>query len=618
MDFSSQLFILFAVLISTFLSWRRGWSVFPRRRQDKDKLDASTEKDASSSRDLVKRMEELGTRCVVFYGSETGTAEEYAKRLVQEGKSWYGLDTLLADPSEFDFDNLDQVPSSKAVIFVLATAGEGDPTENATEFFNFVTAKSAEFSQYQSPALGNLRFAAFGLGNTTYEHYNAVIRKTTSALLDLGARRVGNTGEGDDGAGTVEEDFMEWKESMWSALSLEMGLKKRNAVDDQLSSTLTMRHDLTKDSPDVFLGELGIGHLRGDFSGPPTKSNPRLAPVRKARELFSTPERNCIHMEIDVSNYSGRDQNYQTDDHVAIWPTNSTQDVNAFLGILDLHSRRDKVISFSGSDDSAQVSFPTPTTYDAIARYYIEIAGPVSRDHVARLASFAPTDKARQSMTRLGSDRDHFANQVAKRCLSLATVLHEASDGQPWTDMPFAILIEGIRKLAPRYYSISSSSLEQRETLSMTVVVESREVPMRGQKFHGVATNYLLNLERFHSAGSLQAMPGQSPYHDIMGPRNKYEGLRVPIYIRRSTFRLPADVTRPVIMVGPGTGVAPFRGFIRERMKQLESGLAVGKMILFFGCRSRDDDFVYEEEWQVCQISCTPSYSVQFSNTTYS
>jgi NADPH-ferrihemoprotein reductase len=95
-------------------------------------------------------------------------------------------------------------------------------------------------------------------------------------------------------------------------------------------------------------------------------------------------------------------------------------------------------------------------------------------------------------------------------------------------------------------------------------------------------------------------MTGQSPYHDIMGPRSKYEGLKVPLYIRRSTFRLPADVTRPAIMVGPGTGVAPFRGFIRERMKQKESGLAVGKVILFFGCRSRDDDFVYQEEWQVC------------------
>lgn len=616
MDFSSQLFILIAVILSTFLSWHRGWSVFPRRRQDKNELDAITEKAASNSnsRDLVKRMEQLGTRCIVFYGSETGTAEEYAKRLAQEGKSRYGLETLLADPSDFDFDNLDQVPNNKAVIFVLATAGEGEPTENSTELFNFITAKGAEFSKDRNPPLENLRFAAFGLGNTTYEHYNAVIRKTTSALMELGARRVGDMGEGDDGAGTVEEDFLEWKESMWSALSLEMSLEKLDAMDDQPSSTFTTRHDLTKESPDVFLGELSTEHLHGDFCGPPSKGNPHLAPVSKASELFSTPERNCIHMEIDVSGYSGCGQNYQTGDHVAIWPTNSTHEVDAFLRILDLLERRDEVISLSGVDGSAQAPFPTPTTYDTIARYYLEIAGPVSRDHVARLASFAPTDKARQFMTKLGGDRGHFANQVTKRCLSLAMILHEASEGQPWTAISFAIIVEGTRKLAPRYYSISSSSLEQPEALSMTVVVESREIPMRGQRFHGVATNYLLNMERFHHTGSLQAMPGQSPYHDIMGPRNKYEGLKVPLYIRRSTFRLPADVTRPVIMVGPGTGVAPFRGFIRERMKQKESGLAVGKMILFLGCRSRDDDFVYKEEWQVCHIGCIRSYNMRFSN----
>jgi NADPH-ferrihemoprotein reductase len=445
MDFSSQLFILFAVLLSTVLSWRRDWRLVSRRGQDKRDLNAFAEKEASGSRDLVKRMEELGTRCVVFYGSETGTAEEYAKRLAQEGKSQYGLETLLADPSEFDFNNLDQVPSHKAVILVLASAGEGDPTENAAEFFKFIAAKGTVFSQNRNPPLGNLHFAAFGLGNTTYEHYNAVIRKTTVALSDLGAVRVGITGEGDDGAGTVEEDFMEWKESMWSALSLEMGLEKHDAANDQSSSTFTTRHDLNKQSPEVFLGELSTGHLRGDFSGPPSKINPHLAPVRRARELFSTLERNCIHMEIDVSGYSGRGQSYQTGDHVAIWPTNSTQDVDAFLGILDLLGRRDEVISFSGVDGSIQVPFLTPTTYDAITRYYIEIAGPVPRDHVARIASFAPTDKARQFMAKLGSDRDLFANQVTKRCLSLAMVLHEASEGEPWTGMPFAIIIEGIR-----------------------------------------------------------------------------------------------------------------------------------------------------------------------------
>jgi NADPH-ferrihemoprotein reductase len=53
-------------------------------------------------------------------------------------------------------------------------------------------------------------------------------------------------------------------------------------------------------------------------------------------------------------------------------------------------------------------------------------------------------------------------------------------------------------------------------------------------------------------------------------------------------------------MVGPGTGVAPFRGFVMERAERLRQGEKVGKMLLFFGCRRKSEDFLYAEEWEVC------------------
>ncbi|KAG1066538.1 hypothetical protein G6F42_026643 [Rhizopus arrhizus] len=88
----------------------------------------------------------------------------------------------------------------------------------------------------------------------------------------------------------------------------------------------------------------------------------------------------------------------------------------------------------------------------------------------------------------------------------------------------------------------------------------------------------------------------------ITGPRNclydaESKVARVPVHVRRSQFKLPRNPTVPVIMVGPGTGVAPFRGFVRERALQKKEGKPIGPTILYFGCRNSAEDFLYEEEW---------------------
>ncbi|OTA96095.1 hypothetical protein M434DRAFT_19856 [Hypoxylon sp. CO27-5] len=547
---------------------------------------------AGKTRNILEKMEESGKNCVIFYGSQTGTAEDYASRLAKEGKSRFGLETMVADLEDYDYDNLDSIPSDKVVMFVLATYGEGEPTDNAVDFYEFITSDDVAFSQSADPPLGNLNYVAFGLGNNTYEHYNSMVRNVNKALEKLGAHRIGEAGEGDDGAGTMEEDFLAWKDPMWAALAEKMGLEEREAVYEPIFG-IVEREGLTKDSPEVYLGEPNKMHLEGTAKGPFNAHNPYIAPIVESKELFNVKDRNCLHLEVDVS---GSNLSYQTGDHIAIWPTNAGQEVDLFLGILGLEDKRDTVISVKALEPTAKVPFPTPTTYDAIVRYHLEICAPVSRQFLGTLAAFAPDESIKAEMAKLGSDRDYFQDKISKNHYNIARTLSVVSEGKKWTNVPFSAFIEGLTKLQPRYYSISSSSLVQPKKISVTAVVENQLIPGRADPFKGVATNYLLALKQKQNGD-----PNPEPFgltYEIHGPRNKYDGIHVPVHVRHSNFKLPSDPSKPIILIGPGTGVAPFRGFVQERAKQAESGENVGRTLLFFGCRKRNEDFMYESEWE--------------------
>jgi NADPH-ferrihemoprotein reductase len=549
---------------------------------------------AGRTRNIIEKLEETGKNCVIFYGSQTGTAEDYASRLAKEGSQRFGLKTMVADLEDYDYENLDKFPDDKVAFFVMATYGEGEPTDNAVEFFEFMTGDEVAFSEggNETP-LSNLKYVTFGLGNNTYEHYNAMVRKLDTALTKLGATRIGEAGEGDDGAGTMEEDFLAWKEPMWTSLSEKMNLEEREAVYEPVFS-VTEKEELSAEDDTVYLGEPNKNHLEGTSKGPYNAHNPYIAPIAESREVFTVKDRNCLHMEIDVS---GSNVTYQTGDHVAVWPTNAGKEVDRFLTVFGLVDKRHTVVAVKGMDVTAKVPFPTPTTYDAAVRYHMEICGAVSRQFVATLAPFAPDDAIKAEMTKLGNDKDYFHEKISSQYFNIAQALEMVSGSKVWPAVPFSLLIEGLNKIQVRYYSISSSSLVQKDKISITAVVESIRIPGATHVVKGVATNYLLALKQ-KQHGDPQPDPHGLTY-SITGPRNKYDGIHVPVHVRHSNFKLPSDPSKPIIMVGPGSGVAPFRGFVQERAAQAAAGEKVGQTVLFYGCRNRNEDFLYRDEWDV-------------------
>ncbi|KAH0612685.1 uncharacterized protein H6S33_009065 [Morchella sextelata] len=604
-----DIIVLTALLLGTAAYFTKGslWAVQKDTSHEAFAASKLNGAQAGKTRDIIKKMDESDKNMIIFYGSQTGTAEDYASRLAKEGAARFGLKTMVADLEEYDFDNLDVFPEDKVIVFVLATYGEGEPTDNAVEFYEFFMNEEPAFSEggdTDSKPLQNLKYIAFGLGNNTYEHYNSMVRRVDASLTKLGAKRIGTAGEGDDGAGTMEEDFLAWKEPMWTALAEDFGLEEREAVYEPVFA-VKEREDLSIEDDTVYLGEPNKNHLEGKSKGPYNAHNPFIAPISKSKELFTVKDRNCLHMEIDLT---GSNLSYTTGDHIAVWPTNAGKEVDRFINTLGLAGKRHSVIDVTGLDSTAKVPFPTPTTYDAIVRYHMEICAPVSRQFVASLAPFAPTPAAKELMTTLGGDKGQFQEIISSQYLNIAQVLEKMAPGEIWSNVPFSMMIEGLNRVQPRYYSISSSSLVQPKLVSVTAVVESVRVPGGANVLKGVTTNYLLALKQ-KQGGDPEPDPHGLTY-SINGPRNKYDGIHVPVHIRSSNFRLPSDPSKPVIMIGPGTGVAPFRGFVQERAALAAKGEKVGKTLLFFGCRKQAEDFLYQDEWKEYAAKLGDSFSL--------
>ncbi|KAF8650128.1 hypothetical protein AX16_005365 [Volvariella volvacea WC 439] len=590
-------------------------------------IPAKSANGSGNPRDFIAKMKEGKKRIVIFYGSQTGTAEEYAIRLAKEAKSKFGLASLVCDPEEYDFENLDQLPEDCCAFFVMATYGEGEPTDNAVTLMQNLTDDSFEFTN-GSHRLEGLKYVVFGLGNKTYEHYNLIGRNVDAALTKMGAVRIGERGEGDDDK-SMEEDYLEWKDGMWDAFAAAMGVEEGQGGDtaDFVVSELDS-HPPEK----VYLGELSARALT-KTKGIHDAKNPYPAPIQESKELFQiTRDRNCVHVEL---NTEGSGITYQHGDHLGLWPSNPDVEVDRLLCALGLYQKKDSVIGIESLDPAlAKVPFPVPTTYDTVLRHYIDISAVAGRQILGNLSKYAPTPEAEAYLKNLNTDKEEYHRVIANGCLKLGEVLQLAAGNDltqhptpdnttPW-NIPFDIIVSSIPRLQPRYYSISSSPKLHPNSVHITVVVLKYEnVPsdkVQQKWVFGVGSNFLLNLKY---AANGEAVPlineagkptiAAAPAYQIEGPRGAYKQetiYKAPVHVRRSTFRLPTNPKSPVIMVGPGTGVAPFRGFVQERValarrsieKNGPDALADwGRITLFYGCRRSDEDFLYKDEWSKYQ-----------------
>ncbi|MFH4974977.1 hypothetical protein AB6A40_001686 [Gnathostoma spinigerum] len=503
---------------------------------------------------LVERMKSEGRQVLIIYGSQTGTAEELAGRLAKDLKK-YGHKAVVQDPEEMDpedFGRLKEIPSL-LLLMCMATYGEGDPTDNAHQLHDFVS--NNEFD------LEGVRYAIFGLGNKTYEHYNAMGKYFDKRLEQLGAIRVFEPGVGDDD-GNLEEDFMRWREAFLPAVANSFGW---NLVETG-NGERQYRYEIIDDpSTRLFLGEYGrIGAF--DMQRPPYDAkNPFLATVRINRELHKPiSERSCRHIELETV---GTRLRYEAGDHLGVYPTNDQALVDEIATLLNVNLDQAFKLINTDEESSKRYPFPCPCTMRTALTHYVDICAPVKSHVLKALSEYATDEKEKNRLIHLSTASESglkdYGQFIQKDRRSILDVLRYFKSCKP----PIEYLLELLPRLQARYYSISSSPRYDAESIALTAVVTKYMIGDRLIK--GVCTNYLLQ---------------------------KQEGDKVPVYVRKSTMRLPHEASKSVIMIGPGTGFAPFRAFIQERKWQKEQGKPVGPMYLYFGCRRPDVDYIYEDE----------------------
>ena len=432
-------------------------------------------------------------------------------------------------------------------------------------------------------------------------------RNIDDRLTQLGAKRVGPRGEGDDDK-SMEEDYLAWKDDMFAAVQSELGWEE-GAGGDVADFEVTELDEV--DDAKLYLGELSARALTGT-RGVFDAKNPYAAPLTQAKELFEDGDRNCIFAEFDITDSGIR---YQTGDHVGVWPVNPEVEVERMLSILGLQDKRSQAIDVKSLDPAlAKVPFPVPTTYETMFRNYLDISAPASRQSVGSFAKYAPTPDAKAMLEKLGSDKAYYHETAGVKCLRLSEILMLAAGDAPsstpttWS-IPVDRIIGAIHRLQPRYYSISSSPKLHPNSIHVTAVVLKYEPVPGANKVFGVGTNYLLNLKQAANGTPPSAREDGAPVYALDGPRGKYkkaDKLAAPIHVRRSNFRLPTSPKVPIVMVGPGTGVAPFRGFIQDRValarkaREKDGPDALkdwGTIDLFYGCRRSTWDFLYRAEW---------------------
>jgi cytochrome P450 / NADPH-cytochrome P450 reductase len=432
---------------------------------------------------------------------------------------------------------VDTLPMEDPLIIVCSSYN-GAPPSNAIAFRNHLKDGGL--------ALSSMRAAVLGVGDPAWH----LTFQEAPTQIDTLLRENGCTPLIDRGIIDVSQDFtseyLTWTNSLWGNLGLTAPTEAQShGTHPDLSVSLT--HHPAMDAIDDGVSNAYVASNRELLEPRALKAGPR----------------STRHVEITLP----EGMTYETGDHLIVSAFNHRTVVDRALDVLGIKSG---AIIEINPGDSAGTWLPTEVPVDArfLFEAFIDFGQPISAGQMAILAEVL-TGSTGDSVRELAAlSPEEFNARVFTPRLTLLDLLTEL--GKP--PIPLDVALRLLSPLKRRRYSISSSPLVDPGLASITVgVVRGTSFSGNGT-FRGVASSYLNALE---------------------------SGQVVHVAVASSGgFQPPLDPSVPIIMIGAGTGIAPFRGFAHHRAGQRAQGHALGESLLLAGCRRSDEDRLYLDEWE--------------------
>lgn len=478
-----------------------------------------------------------GTPVAILYGSNLGTTEEFARAIAQSA-DLNGFEATLADLDDY----AGRLPTEGAVVIASASYN-GAPPDNAAAFVKWL-------AEAAPGAAEGVNYAVFGCGNRDWAStFQATPRLIDERLAALGGRRIAARGEA-DAREDLDGQFQEWFGKLWPQVGEALGLDV----------------DFSEQAKAEPLYEVEI--VSGEAANPVIQqAGARPMKVVANTELQAKESgRSTRHIEVELPDGVA----YRPGDHLCVVPVNDPALVERVEQRFGFAPDAQIRLRTTGGRTAP---FPAdgPISVRRILSDYVELQAVATRRQIETMAEHTRCPRTRPLLEALAAAPkdgvDSYKAEVFARRKSVLNLLEEF----PACELPFGAYLEMLPLLAPRYYSISSSPAATPGRAAITVGVVEGAARCGTGTYKGSCSNFLLR------------QPQGSAVH-------------ASIRETRAGFRLPEDPQTPVIMVGPGTGLAPFRAFLQERAARKAAGAELGPAMLFFGCRHPDHDFIYRKE----------------------